>query len=245
MSAYQGNNTTTQGLYGRTAPLWEGVNWAQLRDDPSYGFGVIERFAPYRSGDYTVTAAVTGTQTQYAGFGGGAVLDSGASTVNQGVSVQNLTPFLPQTSGLLVYEICGFFSANGTGPQFFAGLHETQAGILGASGAIGGTTDEFVGFHSISGNTLVTKNRATGTVQSQAVGSLSTSGAVHRMGFKIYRQSKIEYYFDGVLLATTPTSQIPNSAMLYPSVVCRSNGTTRPTFTQYWWACAQVHQSNY
>jgi hypothetical protein len=244
MSAYQGNNTTTRGDYGRSAVLWEGVNWSQLRDDPSYGHGVIERFSPYRSGDYTVTQATAGTQTQYAAAYGGVVLDSGATTANQGVNVQNKTPFLPQTNGVLVYETLGFFSANSTGPQFFCGLHEDDTTILTTSGAL--TSDELVGFHSISGNTLLAKNQATGTIQSQAAGSLSTTaGTLIRLGFKIFRRSKIEFYVNGELLATTPTSQIPASAMLYPSVVCRSNGTTQPTFTQHWWACAAIFQSDY
>jgi hypothetical protein len=240
--AQHGNNTSTMGVIGRTPQLWEGIDWGQLMTDPSVGHMIYDNFLPYLADKYTVTAATSGTFTQQTGKYGGAVADSGASTNNQGVNIQGPAVFAPTANGMIVMETVGIHTANGTGPNFFCGLHEADTSIIAADAL---SSDDYVGYFSATSNTLLAKNRKTAiTEASQSAGSIPTSGAVQRYGFKIIGTKKIEYWLNGVLLATKPITSIPATSLAM-SLVVQSNGTTRPTFNPYWWACAYLEQSPY
>jgi hypothetical protein len=229
---------------GLSVPLWRGIDLTDLQNNPSLGYCDFDDFLDLATGKHTATQATAGTFTALAGRFGHGSANSGSTTGGQGINIQKAPIFAPVAGdGMILFEGRFYLSANSTGPQFFLGLHEADTTILSSAGAL--TSDDLVGFQSISGNTLLAKNQNTAAaIQSATLSTgLPTDGSYMQLGFRIIGTKRVDFYQNGIIVASSILS-IP-TANLAMSLVCQTNGTTQPVVNPDWWAAAYVAQADY
>jgi hypothetical protein len=210
--------------------IWNQVDVQALKNGID-GYLFEDDFFDLPTGKWTATQATAGTFALDDQEGGVALADCNSTTDNQGINVQlggTAGEFISAPeSGLLIYEARIKLADIATGPQFFAGLAETDTTLI-ASGAMDGTS-KFIGFKSVTDDGVIL-----GCSQSTAE---STASSIHtavddayvKLGFIVKNRTTISFYVNGALKANTitTTANIP-SALLRPSFVCQSAGTTDP-----------------
>lgn len=191
---------------------------------------------------YTATQETSGTfaMTVANGEGGVVLADSGASTNDQGINVQEAEWLGWEAGSLLIFEARVMPAAIGTAGNIFIGLAIADTTIV-ASDAM--TTDDYIGFHGLASNSLTfarRKDGGTAQTSSAGVGTLVASTWM-RLGFRVNEDGVATPYVNGVEMESyklTGTSAMPTD-ILGRSLVCQSNGTTRPTLAMDYWAVAK------
>lgn len=217
------------GVWGN-APLMEALF------DQRVAVLLNEQFTSYdaaaTTGDYLATQATSGTATIDTTGPGGLLLDAGATTDNQGINLQRLkTAFVPAANKSIWAEFVVTLSAATppvTKAQLFVGLAASDTTII-ASGAQ--STNNRIGWQILDGALLVSSFTAdkagTGTT---ATGHTFVPATQVRLGFRYDGLADtLQQYVNGVATGTViATANIPKVA-LYPSFVCQSDATDRPT----------------
>jgi hypothetical protein len=184
------------------------------------------------AGDYTLSAA--GSSPTFARDAtvpniGVWLLDCASSTDNQGGNLQWLSlPVAVSATNTLGFEVRLKVEDIATGPQFFSGVHAVDTAII-SSGVMDGTASSYAGFMSLTDNNVVLPTSADNTAaETGATVDTLVDGTYVRYGVRIVRRERVEFYKNGVKVATH-TTRIPAAAeIMYPSWVCQSAGTTDP-----------------
>lgn len=180
---------------------------------------------------WVVANATAGTAAKVAGSGGVIRLDSGSTTADQGVQVQQaLTSFYAQVGKEIHFEARIAVEQGATYCQFFVGLSEVDSTMF-SSGA--NSSANHIGFEMNAVSLAATpdvlqfygeKASARGTVT--AVHTL-TEGAYVRLGIRIVGTDKIEAYVNGDKVGELSSTYLP-TAGLTPTFCCLSEGTEQP-----------------
>lgn len=218
-----------------SAGLWKDCPLLEYLHDPSIGVMLDERWNGYNAaattGDYTLTQATSGTAAISTVHPGALLIDSGATTDNQGVNLQRLKSMFIPASGKDIWAEFRVLLTAATPPvtkaQIFIGLAASDTTII-ASGA--NSTQNHMGWQILDGANLVSSFTAdkagTGTT---ATGHTFVAATAVRLGFKYDGTADtLQQYINGVATGTAiATANISKSAM-YPSFVCQSDGTDQP-----------------
>lgn len=188
-------------------------------------------------GEWTLTAATSGTAVAGVLAGGVCTLDAGATTDGQGPQIQlNGTAFIPAANKDLWFE-CRLKTSHITG-DFFFGLSETDTTIFASSDM---TTSNHIGFSSFTGDgiLLADANKATARVSTLAAKTL-VAATYTTLGFYVNGVTSITFWVDNVANATTyATANIPIVA-LTPSFGVHATGTDQAIVDVDWVRVAQL-----
>lgn len=218
-----------------TSSLWQDCPLQEHQHDPSIGFLLDENFASYNAaattGDYTLTAATSGSAAISTSIPGTLAIDSGATTDNQGANVQRLKAgFIPASGKDIWAEFYISLTANTppvTRAQLFVGLAASDTTII-ASGAM--TTNNRIGWEILDGGLLVTTFTCdkAGTEVTKTGPTLAAATKI-RLGFRYDGTADtVQQYVNGATSGTAvATASVPKLVM-YPSFVCQSDGTDQP-----------------
>lgn len=223
---------------GLSSKLWRKLS-AEPFEDPRRGVFHFDDFHFLRSDDYTLTQATTGTAALDATVRNGVVLlDSASTTAAQGANLQFAGPIIEPAAGRkIAFETLVKAADIATGPEFFAGLSIVDTSIIAAS-ALSAT--DFIGFYSLTDDNILKFATEDGSTSTIADGSPHTlvDDTYVKLGFFVDGLSYTEVYVDGVLWShgTSTPFDIPSSAVLVPSFVCQSGGTTDPITHIDWYA---------
>lgn len=216
-----------------TSSLWRTCPLAEYLYDPSIGVLFDYNATSYdSSNDWTLTQATSGTAAISTTVPGALLIDSGATTDNQGVNLQNLkAAFVPATNKSLWFE--AFLSVSAATPpvtklQMFVGLAASDTTII-ASGAM--STNNRMGHMILDGGLLVTTftSDKAGTATTKTGPTLVDATTI-RLGF-FYDgvADTLQQYVNGVASQTAvATANIPKVAV-FPSIVVQSDAVDRPT----------------
>lgn len=203
--------------------------------DPSIGFLLDEQFNSYNAaattGDYLLTQATSGTAVISTTQPGTLLIDSGATTDNQGVNLQRLkSMFIPAAGKDIWAEFAVTLTATTppvTRAQLFVGLAASDTTIIAAGAQ---TTNNRIGWQILDGGLLVSGF----TVDKAGTASLTTgktfvAATKTFLGFRYDGTADtVQQFIDGVAVgAAIATANVPKLAM-YPSFVCQSDATDEP-----------------
>lgn len=251
MSTFQGIYTNYAGEYesrGQSGLLWKDCPGGDLNIDLNRGYFFLDDFLDLPTGKYTATQATTGTFALSDEEGGVALADSGSTTEAQGINVQlgsTVGEFAAtQTAGKLWFEArvkASDITDSGTqkGPEFFCGLSAIDTSVIAASA---NSSTDHIGFESVSDDNVLlfhTENGGNRTSSTATIHTFADDEYV-KLGFRVTNQSKIEVYVNGAKVDTLTTNIC--TALMVPTLVCQSGGTTDPIVGIDWWSVA-VEQS--
>jgi hypothetical protein len=221
------NPTAPTNLW-RNCPLWE-----QLFD-PS--IGILWEYNATRydaTNEWTLTQSTSGTAAASTTVPGALLIDSGATTDNQGVNLQALKAgFLPAANKSLWWE--ADFSVSAATPpvtklQLYVGLAASDTTIIAAGAQ---TTNNRLGYQILDGGLLaavVTADKA-GTGTTATGTTLVDATRVKLGGFYDGVLDTYQPFVAGAAVGTAiATANIPKAALIYPSIVVQSDATDRPT----------------
>lgn len=223
--------------------LWKDCPWSQIGNDFGRGYRFADDFTDAHdlTNKYTATTATTGTFLVIDEEGGVADADCASTTHRQGINVQASSTvgasFATQASGKMWFECRLKASDIATGPEFFVGLHNIDTTVI-ATSAMNGAAGDYIGFQSLTDDNVLLGVTADNVAQATGVSTTTlVDGTYVKLGFKVTDRSKVEFYVDGVKQTSTQTTRIP-SALMVPTLVCQSGGTTDPIVSIDWWMCA-------
>lgn len=223
------SSTYTSGLW-RSCPLWE------YQFDPSIGvlwdFNATAYDAAATTGDWTLTQATTGTAVISTTVQGALLIDSGATTDNQGVNLQALKVGVVPAANKSIWWESDFSVSAATPPvtrlQLFVGLAASDTTII-ASGAQ--TTNNRLGAQILDGALLVSTLTAdkAGVAVTRTGPTLVDATRIRIGGFYDGVADTFQFFVNGVASqAVVATANIPK-LVVYPSIVVQSDATDRPT----------------
>lgn len=230
---------STSSLW-RTCPLWEYLF------DPSIGIMFDWDGTNYNSAantDWTGTAATTGSAATSTAVAGALTLDAGATTANQGFQIQNLKcGIIPAANKSIWYE-CRFRLTATTPPvtkaQIYVGLAASDTTII-AAGAM--STNNRIGWEILNGGLLVTTFTCdkAGTATTKTGPTLVDATDIRLGFFYDGAADTVQQYVNGAASQTAvATANIPK-VVIYPSVVCQSDGTDQPNLILQSIRCFQL-----
>lgn len=216
--------------------VWGNCPLEEYRLDPSIGVLLDDGFTAYdaaaTTGDWVLTQASSGTAAISTTVPGALLIDAGATTQHQGVNLQRTkTAFVPAANKSIWAEFNVLLTAT-TPPvtkwQGFVGLAAADTTLL-PSGALTATVN------AIGWYTLTTENLALtfwsdkAGVNTTKTGTTLVAATAVKLGFRYDGVADtVQQYINGVATGTTiATANIPKLVM-YPSIVCQSDGTDRP-----------------
>lgn len=220
--------------------LWAGCPLLEYLHDPSIGAMCDERWQSFNTvsttGDWVSTQATAGTAAIDTAAPGRLVIDAGSSTSGQGMNLQRLkSPFVPAANKSIWAEFRIILTANSppvTKGQIFVGLAASDTSII-ASGSQ--STNNRIGWQiETSGNLALTFTVDKAGTPTTATGLTLTPATAVRLGF-LYDgvADTVQQYVNGVAQGTPiATTYIPK-VVVYPSLVCQSDGTDRPIMYAY------------
>jgi hypothetical protein len=256
----QGTTTTydsgaTATDRGPTLGLWKDFP-ARGESDPRYGFTWHDDFlytiltdsgsdikAITSGGAYAVENATSGSVAQDTNVGniGVALLNSGATTDDQGVQIQGGPVVAPAAGRKIAFETRLQFDAIGTGPIFFAGLSIIDTSVF-ASGA--NTSTDHVGFECVvAADKVLTFHTEDGGTRISGATSPHTlvEDTYVKLGFLIDGNAgaSVTVYVNGVKtgVAFTADPDICTDTLIVPTIAALANGTTQPIAHVDWMRC--------
>jgi hypothetical protein len=196
---------------------------------------------PVTAEDYTLTQATTGAMALSAGADNGVLeLDSNSATTTQGANLQRIAAsFTPKAGRTIWFETRLKIADTGslaTCGEIFAGLAAMDTTIIGTSAV---STSNHIGFSSVTDNGILLSNSEKADAGTTSTGTTIAEDTYVTLGFKVEGLDTIDFYVNGVLVATHVTANIPIVA-LAPSFVMQSSGTTDPIMHIDYWACMQT-----
>lgn len=186
---------------------------------------------------FTFTSVTSGAITQDTTNPNGVLLmDTGASTANQGINFQaNVSAFKIAAGKPVAFEAVLQVTGLSTTPkiQFFCGLAAASTAII-ASGAF--ATLDRVGFQGITTTGIITSVSRGGGTAVTSTGFTLADSTVVRLGFYA-TSSQVDFYVNGILAGTSATSQIPTGALAV-SFSAKANATVQPVLCLDSYICA-------
>lgn len=219
-----------------TSTLWANCPLLEYFFDPSIGilfdWNGTSYDATATTGDWVGTAATSGSAAMSTTIPGCLAIDAGATTDNQGFQIQaKKAGFLPAAGKSLWWEALLHVTAS-TPPvtklQFFSGLAASDTTII-AAGAM--STNNRLGHMILDGGLLVTTFTAdkAGAATTKTGPTLVAATDVRLGGYFDGAADTVQQYVNGATSGTAvATANIPKAALIYPSVVCQSDGTDQP-----------------
>lgn len=235
---------------GPTAACSAGVDFERLMFGDG-GFVFFDNFLELPTGRYVSTQSTTGTAALDDAKGGVILLDSDSTTTVQGIQLQKKTSttgevFSADAQDILVFECRVSFRDLGatltTSGEFFIGLASIDTTLIATSAL---DPADAIGFKCLTddGVILATSTKAstetTKTGMHTMVDSDVTADSWVKLGFRVDRNTTVSFYVNGKKAANTITTNIP-TALMVPSAVCQSSGTTDPIYPLDWWYAAQI-----
>lgn len=218
-----------------TSSLWQTAPLLEFMFDPSIGFMLDENFSAYdaaaTSGDYTLTAATSGTAAILTTAPGTLQLDAGAATAAQGVNLQRLKAgFIPAANKSIWAEFNISLTATSppvTKSQLFIGLAASDTTIIAAGSQ---TTNNRIGWQIQTSELMVTTFTAdkAGAATTKTGPTLVDATKI-RLGF-FYDgvADTLQQYVNGATSGTAVATANIAKLVMYPSFVCQADGTDRP-----------------
>lgn len=241
--------STVGGDRGLSTKLWQHIQ-ASVGADPRRGVLHLEDFHTLNgTSNYTRTQSGTAgeialsTAAEAANIGI-ASIDSEGTTATNGANVQWQGPAVTPANGVkIAFEVRLKADDIATGPQFFAGLSDTDTGII-ASSAI--ASSDYIGFYSVTGDGVLvfatedggTQTLSTATVHTLVDGATTTDGTEWvKLGFLVEGTGEVTMFVNGDVVDHGLTApDLPQGTVLYPSFVCQSGGTVAPIVHIDWFA---------
>lgn len=220
--------------------IWRDCQKDLIRD--SYGKGTFFEtdFKGLPTGIWTATQATAGTFALDATDEKGVALaDCNSTTATQGINVQAAgVAFKMSASTKLWYEARVKIADTATGPELFVGLSDVETAII-ASSAV--ASDNYLGFYSITDNNVISfASEDGGTQTNKASVATLVDDTWVKLGFKVDGLSKVTAYVNGAALEDYEITTNIVDALVVPSFVCQSGGTTDPILHIDWVKCYQL-----
>jgi len=186
--------------------------------------------------DWTVTRVEAGagesTVTRIDGVGGVLRLTTDANE-DDGINMQQIGEAFKLTAGALVYFGIRLKLSEATQSDFFAGLAITDTDILG------GVTDR-IGFEKLDGSTAIKAMLEKDSTETLTA-SLATADTNYRiLEFLLDEAGAVEFFIDGVSVATPAVTNLPNDEELRVSLQFLAGATTAKTMDVDWVRCIQI-----
>ena len=183
----------------------------------------------------TRTEAGAGESTVAKGDGAGGVLVlTTDANEDDGINMQLLGESFKLAAGTVLYFGIRLKLSEATQSDFFAGLAITDTDILG------GVTDR-IGFQKLDGVTAVTcmlekdsTETLSGTVLTQ------DADAYHTLEFYLDASGAVEFFVDGVSVATPAVTNLPNDEELRVTLQFLAGATVAKTLTVDWIRVVQI-----
>lgn len=203
--------------------------------------------SPTLTGKYTATQATAGTFLIVNERTGVAEADCNSTTQHQGIQVQKSTTvgamFAPLADTKIWFDCRILLKDIATMANIFIGLHDIDTTIM-SSGALVDASNDWIGFKSETTVSTISGTCSNNTTESTAALAITptdhdvttTGAAWMNLGFRVTGTSLIEFYVNGVKSALTITTNIP-TAVMTPSLVCQTDGTTDPILWIDRWEC--------
>lgn len=213
-----------------SANMWKDCPLLEYLHDPMIGTYLNESFQSYNAtattGDYLLTAAVSGTAAISTVYPGCIAINAGAATAAQGAQIQRLkSMFLPATGKDIWFE-ARIRMETAIIAEMFVGLAASDTTIIASSAM---NVNNHLGWSSITddGVLLFDADKA-GTGTTAAATSVSTSAWV-RLGFKYDGTADtVQQYVNGVATGSAIATTYIAKAAMYPTLVCQAGGTGQP-----------------
>jgi hypothetical protein len=196
---------------------------------------------PVTAEDYTLTQATQGTMALSAGADNGVLLlDCNSSTTTQGANMQRIAAqFTPKADRDIWFEARVKVADTGalaTAGEIFVGLSEIDTTIIATSVV---SPSNFIGFSSVTDDGVLLSNSEKADAGTTSTGATIAEDTWITLGFHVTGVSTIDFFVNGVNVATHTTANIPIVA-LAPSFVMQSSGTTDPIMHIDYWTCIQT-----
>jgi hypothetical protein len=209
------------------------------------GFGFFDDFGDLPTGRHTATQATAGTYALDTAKSRGVVLaDCNSATATQGINVQRPGHLFQLNANIVTCFEARVAAADiATGPEFFLGLHILNTAII-ATSAMAAASSDWIGFKSVTDNNVLLATTSDNATETTAASihtfvdhDTSPTTAFVKLGFRVNGTTGVEFFVNGLKVAAITTTLPATSALLLPSLVCQSGGTTDPIIHKDWWAC--------
>lgn len=217
-------NPAWQTKLWRTCPLNEWLH------DPSIGVYLNEQFADYNAqattGSWVGTAATAGTAAIGTAEPGVLVLDSASTTQGQGMQVQRTKSAFVPASGKSIWFEAKVKLVTSLSAQVFVGLAAADTSII-ASNAM--STNNRIGWTSVTGDGVLLFDTDKAATGGTSTGTTLVAGTYQTLGWYYDGDADTvqQYVNDVAIGSAVATARIPK-VVIYPSLVCQTNGTTTP-----------------
>lgn len=186
--------------------------------------------------DWTVTRVEAGasesTVTRVDGVGGVLRLTTDANE-DDGINMQQIGEAFKLTAGALVYFGIRMKLSEATQSDFFAGLAITDTDILG------GVTDR-IGFEKLDGATAIKAMLEKDSTETLTASLATADTSYHILEFVLDEAGTVEFFIDGVSVATPAVTNLPDDEELRVSLQFLAGATTAKTLDVDWVRCIQI-----
>lgn len=241
---------TAAGI-GPSPLIWDDCPLFEMMLDPTVGFCYFDDFmgqtvdpgATASNGGWTVTRLTGGTIGSVIGVGG--VLEiAAAATQDQGIQAQLLNCCVKPTAAKTIWFEARI-QVSHIDNLIFVGLASADSTLI-AAGVLDETNPSSIGFFtdenstSTKYGTITQKAGNNDTTEDIAVGLAQATWA--KVGFKVTGVSKVEFFYDGVLVETgETTASIADAVEMVLSLVCQNqDGANVNTLKVDWVRVAQL-----
>lgn len=241
---------TAAGL-GPSPLIWDDCPLFEMMLDPTVGYCYFDDFmgqtidpgATASNGGWTVTRLTGGTIGSVIGAGGELHI-AAAATIDQGIQAQLLNCcVIPTAAKTIWFE--ARVQVSHIDNLIFVGLASSDATLI-ASGVLDETNPSAIGFFtdqnstSTKYGTITEKAGNNDTTEDIAVGLAANTWA--KVGFKVTGITKIEFFYNGVLVETgETTASIADAVEMALSLVCQNqDGANVNTLKVDWVRVAQL-----
>jgi hypothetical protein len=159
--------------------------------------------------------------------------DSGGTTDDRGVQAQRAGHiFQLSTTNTVAFEVRVKATAIGTAGNYFIGAAVADTTLIAADETL--TATDSLGWLGLGTNTLVFVAED-GTRDTEAGVHTLVADTYVKLGVRIERKAKIDLWVNGAKIANTLDVAALPDALLVPSIVCHTNGTTQPVLHWDWY----------
>lgn len=233
---------------GRSRELWDTCNRPDIRDDFAQGYYFDDDFMVGKAEGtatdsqlWEVSSLTSGSfdidSTATDAYGGIRILDTGASTDNQGVGSAQVdqATFIPTADTTIWFETR--LQVDGLTGSFFFGLSEVDTTLLSATA---NTSANHIGFESLGGDSVILLQGEKAGARNTALATPATLVAATyiKLGFKVTGVTRVQFYIDGVEKPATElaVANIP-IVTLVPSLSLVNTGSTQVKAKVDWVSC--------
>jgi hypothetical protein len=186
--------------------------------------------------DWTITRVEAGAGESTVAKGdaaGGIITITTDAADNDGINMQLLGESFKLVAGNVMYFGIRLKASATTQNDFFVGLAITDTDILG------GVTDR-IGFEKLDGVTDVKAMLEKDSTETLSASLLTLDTSYHIYEFYLDAAGNVEFFIDGVSVATPATTNLPNDEELRVSIHALAGEAVAKTFDVDWVRCIQI-----